>query len=89
MDTAKYLKTHRFRPHQLGKYGLFGLTLLGTNSIISVQGIGLDGHIWMFNSFPGQSDYVATYTNEEGDQHTFNFKDPYIYDNTTRLEECD
>ena len=90
MDTATYLKTHKFRPHSMGNYGLFGLSLLGINSIISVKNIPeLENHIWMFVSFPGRSDYVGTYINEEGFTRDINFRDMEIYNNTTRLEECD
>lgn len=90
MDTATYLKTHKFRPHRMGNYGLFGLTLLGIHSVISVKNIPeLENHIWKFVSFPGPSDYVATYMNEKGRYYTFNFRDPNIYSNTTRLEEYD
>lgn len=90
MDTATYLKTHKFRPHHMGNYALFGLTNMGCQSIISVKNIPeLENHIWKFVSFPGKSDYVATYINEEGHYHTFNFRDDNIYNNTTRLEQFD
>ncbi len=88
MDATTYLNTHKFRPHSMGNYGLFGLNFFGSHSIISVKNIpGLENHIWKFVSFPGPSDYVATYINEEGAQYIFNFNDPKISDNITRLEE--
>ena len=79
----------QFLPSPYGNYGLFGLKMLGTSSIIHVRGVGLDGQIWTFKSFPGPFDYIATYTNEAGEQHTFDFNDPHIYDNTMRLETLD
>jgi hypothetical protein len=94
MNTSTYLKTHKFRPHSEGNYALFGLTMFGCSSIITVhdterEAAGLPQHIWQFFSFPDASDYVATYINEEGQYHTFDFRDPKIYNSTTRLEEYD
>ena len=92
MDTPTYLKTHKFRPHSEGNYALFGINTFGCSSVINVrdtdrEAAGLQQHIWKFHSFPGASDYVATYINEEGSRHTFDFRDPITYSNTTRLEE--
>ena len=92
MDTPTYLKTHKFRPHSEGNYALFGINTLGCNSIITNrdaerEAAGLPQHIWKFHSFPGASDYVATYINEQGQRQTFDFRDALTYSNTTRLEE--
>jgi hypothetical protein len=94
MDIPTYLKTRKFRPHHMGNYALFGINTFGCSSIINVrdterEAAGLPQHIWKFHSFPSASDYVATYINEEGSRHTFDFRDSNIYNNTTRLEEYD
>lgn len=91
MDTAN---KHKFRPHPMGNYALFGLTTLGCHSVITVhdqerEQAGLPQHIWVFQSFPTSSDYLATYINEEGTRRTFDFNDKNIYNSTTRLEECE
>lgn len=79
-----YLKTHRFKKHSSGNYGMYGLNFLGADPVIQ-----MNGTIWKFLYWRPNTEY-AIFVNANGCQYKFRPKDVYYSDNRNdiiRMEE--
>ena len=79
------IKTHKFRPHQGGDYGLFGLNMFGSDSTINYTEIDGSVDIWRFIYYTvGSND--AVYINACAVKRKFDLNDKNIFQRAVRLE---
>lgn len=81
-----YIKTHKFRPHSGGNYGLFGINMFGCDSTIRYTENDGSIDIWRFLYFTAGSN-DAIYINGSGVRRKFNLNDQNIASRVLRLEE--
>jgi hypothetical protein len=80
----KYLKTHKFRKHSSGNYGMYGLNFTGSNVVIKMK-----GDIWKFLCWKTGTEN-ATFVNANNKQYTFDPRNIYYSNDTNdimRMEE--
>jgi hypothetical protein len=78
---STYLNTHKFKPHSMGNYALYGLNTFGCESIIDFY-----NDIWKFYAFEVGNNN-AIYINKSGHSFLLNTFSNHSQLNITRLEE--
>ncbi len=79
-----YLKTHIFKPHKSGNYGMYGLNFLGSKPVIQ-----MNGDIWQFLWWETGTQN-ATFINSNGIKHNIDLYSVYYSShrhNIIRMEE--
>jgi hypothetical protein len=83
--SINYLKSHTFKKHKSGNYGMYGLNFLGGDPVIKI-----DGDLWKFLWWETGSD-KATFINAKGIYYTFTPSTIYYSDkrnDIVRMEEA-